>query len=85
MRLRRSGLPSVRTALAAAAVLMLATACGGSSAPSPGPGVITVRGTERLAWSQVGKVAALLAASLAAVTGWVNVPTMGDFPIAHLA
>jgi len=59
MRLWMSGLPSVRGALAAAVLLMLATACGGSPEPSPDPGVITVRGTERLAWSQVGEVAAL--------------------------
>jgi glucose/arabinose dehydrogenase len=45
--------------LAAVAVLMLATSCGGSQEPSPAPGVITVRGTERLGWSQVGEVAAL--------------------------
>ena len=29
--------------------------------------------------------ASYIAASLAAVTGWVQVPTMGDFPFAHLA
>ena len=59
MRLRSSGPPSVRGVLAAAAVLMLATACGGSPEPSPAAGVITVRGTERLGWNQVGEVAAL--------------------------
>ena len=59
MRLWSSRLPSVRAGLPLAAVLMLATACGGSSEPSPDPGVITVRGTERLGWNQVGDVAAI--------------------------
>jgi len=38
---------------------MLATSCGGSPEPSPAPGAITVRGTERLGWNQVGEVAYL--------------------------
>jgi len=41
-------------------VLALATACGGDSRePSPGPGVITVNGSERLGWAQSGDVAGL--------------------------
>ena len=38
---------------------MLATACGGSPEESPVPGAITVRGTERLAWTQAGDASAL--------------------------
>ena len=59
MGLRSTAPASVRRALAAAAVLTLATACGDPKEPSPAPGVITVSGSERLGWNQAGDPAFL--------------------------
>lgn len=61
MGLWSRGVPAGWRARAAGAVLMLVAAgCGGDTRePSPGPGVITVNGSERLWWNQAGDVAGL--------------------------
>lgn len=62
MRPRRDAHSRIALVALLGAGLMVAPGCGGPSSPSPvesSPGTTTVRGTERLAWSQAGDVSGL--------------------------